>query len=95
VSDVDECVGPVLEAGETAAAVIDAIRSSNPGVEVRDRGAYLRVLVPGRCVLERAEVERALGRAFRLPGDLEQVMPSFSGRLRMSGERAVWEAGPR
>ena len=88
-----DCVGPVLEAGEVAQAVIRAIQRNNPSVEIRDRGAYVRVLVTGRCVLDRAEVERALGRTFRLPGDLEQIMPSFSGRFRVSEAQAVWEAG--
>jgi hypothetical protein len=88
-------VGPVLEAGEIAQALVAAIRMSNAEVAVADRGAYLRVLVPGRCLLARTEVERVLGRPFHLPGDLERVMPSFSGRFRATRDQAVWEAeGP-
>jgi hypothetical protein len=88
-------VGPVLEAGETASAVIAAIRAHNPDVVVSDRGAYLRVSVRRRCLLDRRAVEHLLGRPFRLPGDLELVMPAFSGKLRIERDQAVWEAGPR
>lgn len=83
-------VGPVLEAGETARAVVAAVRQLNGDVVVLDRGSYLRVLVPGRCVVTREAIEQALGRPFRLPGDLEMVMPSFKGLLRMGNEEAVW-----
>jgi hypothetical protein len=87
-------VGPVLHAGAAAAAVIDVIRATNEGARVEDRGGYLRVLVPGTCKLERAAVERALGRAFSLPGDLERIMPSFRGRFVVDEDQARWEATP-
>ena len=83
-------VGPVLEAGETARAIVAAIRLMNVDVEVRDRGSYLRVLVPGRCVVTRQAIESALGRTFRLPKDLELVMPSFQGRFCVTEDDAVW-----
>lgn len=84
--------GPVIEAGDLGAAVVAAIREDNPGAAVRDRGAYLRVEAPGRCVLRREAVERILGRPFRLPGDLELVMPSFAGRFTVGDDEAVWES---
>ena len=87
-----EGVGPVLESGETANAVVAAIRAHNRDVVVTDRGAYLRVAVPRRCLLDRLTVERVLGRPFRLPGDLELVMPAFAGYLRIERDRALWEA---
>lgn len=85
-------VGPVLEAGEVASAVVTAIREAHPDVEVLDRGAYLRVRVPERCRLARAAVERLLGRPFRLPSDLEVVMPSFEGRLAIDEEGVTWRS---
>ncbi|HYU14428.1 MAG TPA: MmoB/DmpM family protein [Candidatus Acidoferrum sp.] len=90
-----ERVGPVLEPGELTDAILDAIREDNPSVETEDRESYIRVLVPSRCVLSRQAVERRIGRPFRLPGDLEQVMPSFKGQLTMNGEEAVWAVGLR
>jgi NAD(P)-dependent dehydrogenase (short-subunit alcohol dehydrogenase family) len=85
-------VGPVLEASETGRALIEALRADNADVVVIDRDAYLRVLVPGRCRLTRAAIEAALGRAFRLPGDLELVMPSFKGAFTVTTDEAAWEA---
>ena len=83
-------VGPVLEAGETADAVVAAIRHLNRDVVVQDRGAYLRILVPGRCVATRAAIEQALGRSFQLPGDLEHIMLSFKGVFRLTDDEATW-----
>ena len=87
---MNDLVGPVLEAGVVATAVVAAIRELNAQVEVVDRGSYLRVLVPRRCVVTRAAIERALGRRFLLPVDLENLMPSFKGELSVSEEQAVW-----
>jgi toluene monooxygenase system protein D len=90
VTDRARCVGPVLEAGDASAPVIAAIRELNAGVEIEDRGAYLRVLVPERCVVTRAAIEAAGGATFQLPGDLERVMPSFKGRFAVTEDEAVW-----
>jgi len=90
MSDGGDRVGPVLEAGEASRAVIEAIRALNPGAEFRDRGAYVRVQVPNRCVVTRAAIERALGRPFQLPGDLERLMPAFKGRFSVSEDEAAW-----
>jgi hypothetical protein len=85
-------VGPVLQAGPAADAVVAAIRELNPGAEIVDRGAYLRVLCARRCRVTRVALERHSGAAFRLPVDLESVMSSFKGRLSMSEEEACWDA---
>jgi len=87
--------GPDLFAGEVGQAVIDALREDNPGLEVRDWGAYLRATAPSRCVLRRAAVERRIGRAFSLPGDLEQIMPSCQGRISIDRDEVVWSAETR
>jgi toluene monooxygenase system protein D len=90
----DASVGPVLEASELGLAVVAAIQSLNLQVVVQDRGAYLRVSSPRRCVVTRHAIERELGRPVQLPADLELAMPSFKGRLRVDAEGAVWEAKP-
>jgi toluene monooxygenase system protein D len=92
MSDSGASVGPVLEASELGLAVLAAIRSLNAQVVVQDRGAYLRVSSPRRCVVTRRAIEHELGRPVRLPGELELAMPSFKGRLRIDAEGAVWEA---
>ena len=92
--DTGDHVGPVLQAGVAADAVVAAICELNEGAQVAHRGSYLRVLVPGRCAVTRQAIERHLGGPFRLPRDLEQIMPSFKGRLSLSDDEASWQAGP-
>lgn len=87
-------VGPVLEAGLLADALIAAIRESNQGVTVLSRGSYNRVLVPGRCGVSRADVEKHLGRTLCFPADLEKIMPSFKGTFSVSEDRAEWKGVP-
>ena len=86
----DGLVGPILRTGVTSNAIIAAIRELNEGVTVIDRGSYLRVQAPGRCVVTRSAIEAHLGRPFRLPADLEPTMPSFSGHLSISDDEARW-----
>jgi toluene monooxygenase system protein D len=94
-ADDREAVGPVLTPGPLADAVIAAIRGANAHVTVIDRGAYLRVLVPRCCRLEIARVEGILKAPFRLPADLEAIMPSFRGRLEIAGDQVRWELPER
>src|SRR5262245_11135385 len=91
----DSGVGPVLTRGPLTQAVLRAIEANNDGVNVIDRGAYVRVLAPRRCVLRRADVERETGAAFRLPSDLESIMPSFKGRMHLGADQVVWEFAER
>jgi hypothetical protein len=84
-------VGPVLIRGPVADALVSAIRSVHPDAQIIDRDAYLRVLVPGCCRLSRSAVEARLGQSFHLPADLEEVMPSFKGRLSINEEEAIWQ----
>jgi len=83
-------VGPVLQAGELGRAIAQAIVEAHPSAEIIDRGAYYRVLADGNCTLTRSAVERISGRAFLLPGDLERVMPAFSGYLSINPHAASW-----
>ena len=83
-------VGPVLHTTPFARSVLAVIEEENMDVLVRDEGAYLRVLVPRVCRLSRAGLEAATGLAIRFPGDLELVMSSFTGVLRMTEDDAVW-----
>mgnify|MGYP001397731952 CR=1 FL=1 len=85
-------VGPVLVAGPRAQAVIGAIIESCPSADVRSHGSYVRVGVAGRCVATREALCRHAGGPFKLPGDLEAIMPSFRGRFCVTDEEAVWIA---
>jgi len=83
-------VGPVLQSGTVANAIVAAIRDLNRDVLVLDRGAYLRVLVPQCCVVTRAAIEKHLGRSFRFPGELETVMSAFKGSIQLNQDDAAW-----
>jgi len=83
-------VGPVLEATDAGRAVVSAIVALNPDARIQDRGAYLRVSVPGRCVVTRSAIEAALGHELSWPGGLELVMPAFQGLFSLDEERAEW-----
>ncbi len=89
-------VGPVLQSGSVANAIVAAIKDLNQDVLVVDRGAYVRVLVPQCCVVTRSAIEKHLGRPFRFPGELEIVMSAFKGSLQLNQDDAAWRlARPR
>lgn len=88
---MSDTVGPVLIAGDSGDALVVALCELNPTALVHDRGAYLRVLVPGRCVLTREALERALGHSVDLRAELERTMSSFKGRLSIDDDNAAWE----
>ena len=84
--------GPVLNACEAGQAVLEALLAANRDLSVLDRGSYWRISAPGGCKVTRAAIEKKLGRAFRLPMDLEAMMPSFTGRFQVDEDSASWEA---
>ena len=80
-------VGPVIQAGEIAEAVVAAVREDNPGKEVHvsDRGSYMRIEVDLECVIRRETLERELGRPFRM-SELEVNMPAFVGQIETASD---------
>ena len=86
----DKGVGPVLQSTHFARAVIAAMEEENDDVTVHDEGAYLRVVQPGVCRVSRAGVEQQTGARVTFPGDLEVIMPSFTGLVAMNEDGAVW-----
>jgi hypothetical protein len=92
-TEIYDRVGPVLQSGTVANAIVAAIKDLNQDVLVVDRGAYVRVLVSQRCVVTRAAIEKHLGRPFRFPGELETVMSAFKGSLEMNQDGAAWQFG--
>ena len=90
VPEIYDHVGPILQSGPVASAIVAAIRELNQDVMVVDRGAYVRVLVPRCCVVTRSAIEKYLGRSFRFPGELEIVMSGFKGSLQLNQDDAAW-----
>jgi hypothetical protein len=88
--EIYDRVGPVLQSGPVANAIIAAIEDLNQDVMVVDRGAYVRILVPRCCIVTRSAIEKHLGRPFRFPGELETVMSAFKGSLQLSQDEAAW-----
>ena len=80
----------MLHATPFATVVVAAIEAENNDVVVHDEGAYLRVEAPRVCRLSRSALTAAAGHEVRLPGDLEVIMSSFTGLVRMSESGAVW-----
>ncbi|MDP3230182.1 MAG: MmoB/DmpM family protein [Acidovorax sp.] len=80
-------VGPVVQAGTFADAVVEAVREDNPNkeVQVRSRASYVRIEVEGECLLRRKTVQEKLGRPFQL-SELELNMPSFVGQIESGQE---------
>lgn len=83
-------VGPVLQSGPVSDAVIAAIQSLNPKVFLVSRGSYIRVLAFPICRVTRSAIESELSKPFLFPSDLEAIMPSFKGILRLNSDEAVW-----
>ena len=81
-------VGPIIQAGEIAEAIIEAAGIDNEGskVNIVDRGSYIRIQLESECILRRETIENSLGRPFRM-ADLELVMPGFEGRIDTSTEQ--------
>ena len=67
-------VGPIIQAGEIAEAIIEAAGIDNEGskVNIVDRGSYIRIQLESECILRRETIENSLGRPFRM-ADLEIV----------------------
>ena len=88
--EVGNGVGPVLTGHPRAQAVLEAIRRLNPSVEIHNRGSYMRVLAPRRCLVTRSAIEDILRQPFDFRAELEIMMPSFKGRMRLDDDEAVW-----
>ena len=89
-AEIYDRVGPVLQSGPVANAIIAAIKDLNEDVMLLDRGAYIRVLVPKYCVVTRSAIEEHSGRSFRFPGEFETVMSAFKGSLQLNQDNAAW-----
>jgi toluene monooxygenase system protein D len=91
-SESERLVGPVIRGidRDIAEALIDAIERDNPGADLRveDRGGYVRIGCPERCVVTRRSLEDALGETVRL-AELEPALAGFAGRMRFDGDDAI------
>lgn len=84
-------VGPIMQEGEMADVVLEAIRIDNPGadVHVTDQSSYVRIHTAGECRLTRTTLSEVLGRPCQMT-ELEPHMPFFSGHIVTTTEETVW-----
>ncbi|MEM1597781.1 MAG: MmoB/DmpM family protein [Pyrobaculum sp.] len=87
-----DLVGPVFMKRELAIYATLAIAEDNPDtfVGVLDRGLYIRVVGNKRLTLRRRTLEDLAGRAVRFPGEVEEMMSAFAGKIRVTGEEILW-----
>lgn len=84
-------VGPVISDSRVAEAIVRAIATDNDQEPlVLDRGAYVRIGLPGTCRLTQATLDDELGDGELRVTAFENVMPSFAGRINVSEEEIVW-----
>lgn len=86
-------VGPIMQSGEMADLVAEAIAQDNPDAEVhlRDEGSYVHIHTPGRCLLTRRTLSALAGRPVRI-GDVEPHMAFFAGHIATTTDEIVWRS---
>ena len=86
-ADNSNLVGPVIQAGGIADAVVEAVKADNPGkqVHVQDRASYVRIEVEDECLIRRTTMQEKLGRPFHMQ-ELEVNMPSFAGQIENTSD---------
>jgi len=87
-----DLVGPVFMKRELAIYAVEAIARDNPDtfVGILDRGLYVRVVGNRRLVLRRKTLEELAGRSVRFPGEVEEMLSAFAGKIKTTGEYIEW-----
>ena len=87
-ASADTLVGPVLQIGELADAILEAIKEDNPGRELVTEWhtSYVRILCPEECIVRCDTVARVLGRPFGV-SDIEVIMSAFSGQIETTDDQ--------
>jgi toluene monooxygenase system protein D len=84
-------VGPIMQAGDWADLVADAVAEDNPAaqVHIRDEGSYIHIHTPGHCRLTRATLSRLTGRQVKI-GEVEPHMAFFAGQITTTTDEMSW-----
>ncbi len=84
-------VGPIMQAGDWADLVADAVAEDNPAaqVHIRDEGSYVHIHTAGHCRLTRATLSRMTGRQVKI-GDVEPHMAFFAGQITTTTDEMSW-----
>lgn len=77
-----------LQRNEETRPIIDAIVADNPGAELDEQPAMVKINVPGRLVVRRATVEQEIGRDFDLQ-ELHVNLITLTGHIDESDDEFV------
>ncbi len=85
-------VGPILQAGDFAEAVVEALKKDNPDKEITviKRASYIRVYGESPIRLTKKTLEEECGRQVDFPGEVEVNLSSFTGRIKPGSEEIIW-----
>ena len=88
-------VGPVLQSGNFAESLVEALEADNPEHEIRvfPNGSWVRILAASPLKLRRESLQKALGRDVRFPGEVEVNLSAFAGQIRTSSDEIEWYFG--
>lgn len=77
-----------LQRNEETRPIIDAILADNPGAQLDEQPAMVKINVPGRLVVRRSTVEQEIGRDFDLQ-ELHVNLITLTGHIDESDDEFV------
>jgi len=77
-----------LQRNEETRPIIDAILADNPGAQLDEQPAMVKINVPGRLVVRRTTVEQEIGREFDLQ-ELHVNLITLTGHIDESDDEFV------
>lgn len=77
-----------LQRNEETRPIIDAILADNPGAQLDEQPAMVKINVPGRLVVRRSTIEQEIGRDFDLQ-ELHVNLITLTGHIDESDDEFV------
>ena len=77
-----------LQRNEETRPIIDAILMDNPGAQLDEQPAMVKINVPGRLVVRRSTIEQEIGRDFDLQ-ELHVNLITLTGHIDESDDEFV------
>lgn len=77
-----------LQRNEETRSIIDAILADNPGAQLDEQPAMVKINVPGRLVVRRSTIEQEIGRDFDLQ-ELHVNLITLTGHIDESDDEFV------
>ncbi|MCZ2105062.1 MAG: MmoB/DmpM family protein [Burkholderiales bacterium] len=77
-----------LQRNEETRPIIDAILADNPGAQLDEQPAMVKINVPGRLVVRRTTIEQEIGRDFDLQ-ELHVNLITLTGHIDESDDEFV------